>query len=294
MAFSVNTNVGAMAALQELNRTSKGLNVTQDRITSGKNVNSTKDDSATFVTAQGLRGKQGDLKAVTSSLSNAKSVVDIAVSGTEQISDIVNEMKTLAKQSGDTTITDAQRASLNKDFVGLRERIKTIVNTSEFNGKNLLKMSDDGTAANSIQPLQSLANVDANPTTSFTADTMQINGTGLVLPAGATPAVAFSEDTTIATQADASAVDAFLTTYKTKVNDALSNLGTASRRIDAQLTFTSKLNDTIEAGIGNLVDADMAKESARLTALQTKQQLGVQALSIANQAPQMIGQLFKG
>lgn len=294
MAFSVNTNIGAMAALQELNRTSKGLGVTQDRITSGKNVNSTKDDSATYVTAQGLRGKQSDLKAVTSSLSNAKSVVDIAVSGTEQISDIVNEMKTLAKQAGDTTITDAQRTSLNKDFVGLRERIKTIVNTSEFNGKNLLKMANDGTAANSIQPLQSLANVDANPATSFTADTMQINGTGLALPAATSPASAFSQDTTIAAQGDASAVDSFLTTYKGLVDTALSNLGTASRRIDAQLTFTSKLNDTIEAGIGNLVDADMAKESAKLTALQTKQQLGVQALSIANQAPQMIGQLFKG
>jgi len=104
----------------------------------------------------------------------------------------------------------------------------------------------------------------------------------------------FNGETALPDAATASAVDSLLTAYKTKVNDALSNLGTASRRIDAQLTFTSKLNDTIEAGIGNLVDADMAKESARLTALQTKQQLGVQALSIANQAPQMIGQLFKG
>lgn len=290
MAFSVNTNVGAMAALQELNRTSKGLGVTQDRITSGRNVNSTKDDSATFVTAQGLRGKQGDLKAVASSLSNAKSVVDIAVSGAEQISDIVNEMKTLAKQAGDTTITDAQRTSLNKDFVGLRERIKTIVNTSEFNGKNLLKMPD----TDSVKPLQSLANVDNDPNNNFTADTMQINGTGLFLDTDANASGAFNEDTDISTQGKASTADGLLTTYKGLVDTALSNLGTASRRIDSQLTFNSKLSDTIESGIGNLVDADMAKESARLTALQTKQQLGVQALSIANQAPQMIGQLFKG
>jgi flagellin len=290
MAFSVNTNVGAMVALQELNRTSKGLSTTESRISSGKNVNSTRDDSATFVTAQGLRGKQGDLKAVTSSLSNAKSVVDIAVSGTEQISDIVNEMKTLAKQAGDTTISATQRDSLNKDFIGLRERIKTIVNTSEYNDKNLLKMATTDT----VTPLQSLANVNPTPATAFTPDTMTITGSGLGLPRAADAAAAFNDSTELTDAATAATVDGYLSTYKTTVNNALSNLGTAARRIDSQLTFTSKLADTIEAGIGNLVDADMAKESARLTALQTKQQLGVQALSIANQSPQMIGQLFKG
>ncbi|RSU47028.1 flagellin [Sphingomonas sp. S-NIH.Pt15_0812] len=290
MAFSVNTNVGAMVALQELNRTSKGLSTTESRISSGKNVNSTRDDSATFVTAQGLRGKQGDLKAVTSSLSNAKSVVDIAVSGTEQISDIVNEMKTLAKQAGDTTISATQRDSLNKDFIGLRERIKTIVNTSEYNDKNLLKMATTDT----VTPLQSLANVNPTPASAFTPDTMTITGSGLGLPKAADAAAAFNDSTELTDAATAATVDGYLSTYKTTVNNALSNLGTAARRIDSQLTFTSKLADTIEAGIGNLVDADMAKESARLTALQTKQQLGVQALSIANQSPQMIGQLFKG
>lgn len=290
MAFSVNTNVGAMVALQELNRTSKGLSTTESRISSGKNVNSTRDDSATFVTAQGLRGKQGDLKAVTSSLSNAKSVVDIAVSGTEQISDIVNEMKTLAKQAGDTTISATQRDSLNKDFIGLRERIKTIVNTSEYNDKNLLKMATTDT----VTPLQSLANVNPTPASAFTPDTMTITGSGLGLPRAADAAAAFNDSTELTDAATAATVDGYLSTYKTTVNNALSNLGTAARRIDSQLTFTSKLADTIEAGIGNLVDADMAKESARLTALQTKQQLGVQALSIANQSPQMIGQLFKG
>ena len=125
MAFSVNTNVGAMVALQELNRTSKGLSTTEARITSGKNVNSTRDDSATYITAQTLRGKQSDLKAVTSSLSNAKSVVDIAVSGAEQISDLVNQMKTLSKQSADSTISDTQRVSLNNDFQGLLKQVGT-------------------------------------------------------------------------------------------------------------------------------------------------------------------------
>jgi len=287
MAFSVNTNVGAMAALQELNRTSKGMGVTQDRITSGKNVNSTKDDSATYVTAQGLRGKQGDLKAVTSSLSNAKSVVDIAVSGTEQISDLVNQMKTLAKQSADNTISGDQRISLNNDFQGLLKQVTVITNSAEFNGKNLLT----ALPANGINPLQSLAMVDPDGDGVFTPDTMNVPGANLALP---NTGAVLNTGSLIDTPGNATTVAGYLDVYNGTVKTALSALGSASRQIDAQLTFTSKLNDTIEAGIGNLVDADMAKESARLTALQTKQQLGVQALSIANQAPQMIGQLFKG
>ena len=84
-----------------------------------------------------------------------------------------------------------------------------------------------------------------------------------------------------------------LDTLSKSLNGKLSDLGSASRKIDAQTTFTSKLSDTIESGIGNLVDADLAKESAKLQALQVKQQLGVQALSIANQAPQTITSLFR-
>jgi len=284
MAFSVNTNVGAMAALQELNRTSKGLAVTQDRITSGKNVNSTRDDSATYINAQNLRGKLGDLKAVNSSLGNAKSVVDIAVSGTEQISDLVNQMKTLTKQAADTTISGEQRSALNKDFQGLIKQVTTIVSTAEFNGKNLLAGTDN------VAAIQSLADGDASAP-GYQPDTLQVSNALLNLPSTGSE---LNTGSTLPDPSTALTVDGYLDAYKVKVTNALSDLGTASRRIDAQLSFTSKLSDTIESGIGNLVDADMAKESAKLTALQTKQQLGVQALSIANQAPQMIGQLFKG
>lgn len=84
-----------------------------------------------------------------------------------------------------------------------------------------------------------------------------------------------------------------LSTVSDTINASLSTLGSASRKIDSQMTFVSKLSDTITTGIGNLVDADLAKESANLQALQVKQQLGVQALSIANQAPQAITSLFR-
>ena len=292
MGMSVNTNVGAMAALQALNETSKGLSVVQSRINSGLNVASTKDDSAAFTIAQGLRGDLGGLKAVSSSLSRAKSVADVAVAGAEQISDVVNQMKTLAKQASDDGISDESRAAYNKDFTALRDQISTIVDSSEFNGTNLLK-----TGGGSVSALQSLTN-KADAGDSYTPDTLSIANQELDLPETETASTGagtgvLGQDSEIDTAAKAKAMVDTLDTLGSSLNTKLSDLGSGSRKIDAQMTFTSKLSDAIESGVGKLVDADLAKESAKLQALQVKQQLGVQALSIANQAPQTITSLFR-
>jgi len=284
MAMSVNTNTGAMAALQALNSTSKGLATVQSRINSGLNVSSTKDDSAAFTIAEKLRGDLGGLKAVTSSLSRAKSVTDVAVAGAEQISDVVNQMKTLAKQASDEGVDQASRDAYNKDFTALRDQITTIVNSSEFNGTNLLK-----TSGGEVTALQSLGSVSSG---SYTADTLKVENQKMDL---ATTATAGKLDTgsKISTAAEAKTMVGTLDALGKDINTKLSDLGSASRKIDAQSAFASKLSDAIEGGIGNLVDADLAKESAKLQALQVKQQLGVQALSIANQAPQTVTSLFR-
>ena len=254
---------------------------------------STKDDSASYAIAQGLRGDLGGLKAVSSSLSRAKSVVDVAVSGTEQISDVVNQLKTLAKQSSDTGISDDTRSAYNKDFTALRDQITTIVNSSEFNGTNLLK-----TGGGTVSALQSLSNTASGSGATYAPDTLSVANQGLDLPTSETLSTGsgtgvLGRDSAIDTAAKAKqAVDTLDTLSKT-LSGKLSDLGSAARKIDAQQTFTGKLSDTIESGIGNLVDADLAKESAKLQALQVKQQLGVQALSIANQAPQTITSLFR-
>ncbi|KHA62915.1 MULTISPECIES: flagellin [Sphingomonas] len=292
MGMSVNTNVGAMAALQALNETSKGLSVVQSRINSGLNVASTKDDSAAFTIAQGLRGDLGGLKAVNSSLSRAKSVADVAVAGAEQISDVVNQMKTLAKQASDDGISDESRAAYNKDFTALRDQISTIVDSSEFNGTNLLK-----TGGGTVSALQSLTN-KATGTDTYDPDTLSIANQEIDLPATETASAGvgtgvLGQDSEIDTAAKAKAMVDTLDTLGSSLNTKLSDLGSGSRKIDAQMTFTSKLSDAIESGVGKLVDADLAKESAKLQALQVKQQLGVQALSIANQAPQTITSLFR-
>jgi flagellin len=284
MGFSVNTNVGAMAALQSLNATNKDLDTTQSRINTGLSVSSTKDDSASYTIAQGLRGDLGGLKAVSSSLSRAKSVTDVAVAGAEQISDIVNQMKAKATQAADAGIDTATRDALNKDFVALRDQITTIVNASDFNGTNLLKAS-----GGQVTALQSLQDSDST-STAWNPDSLSVSNQGLDL-GGSTITVASTG--TIDSQAAAQAMVDTLTTTQDNLKTTLSTLGAASRNIDAQTTFTSKLSDVIDGGIGNLVDADLAKESAKLQALQVKQQLGVQALSIANQAPQTITSLFR-
>jgi len=285
MAMSVNTNTGAMAALQALNSTSKGLATVQSRINSGMNVSSTKDDSAAFTIAEKLRGDLGGLKAVTSSLSRAKSVTDVAVAGAEQISDVVNQMKTLAKQASDSGVDQASREAYNKDFTALRDQITTIVNSSEFNGTNLLKAS-----GGSISALQSLGSVSSGGT--YTADTLTVANQNMGLAATGSATVV-GKDSKIDSATAATNMVGALDTLSKSINTSLSNLGSASRKIDAQTAFASKLSDAIEGGIGNLVDADLAKESAKLQALQVKQQLGVQALSIANQAPQTVTSLFR-
>lgn len=291
MAFSVNTNTGAFAALQSLNETTRGLATVQGRINTGLNVGSTKDDSASYAIAQGLRGDLGGLKAVSSSLSRAKSVVDVAVSGAEQISDVVNQLKTLAKQASDDGISTDTRSAYNKDFTALRDQITTIVNSSEFNGTNLLK-----TGGGTVSALQSLTNAASSGT--YTPDTLTVANQTLDLATTETASTGagtgvLGKDSQIDTAAKAKKAVDTLDTLAKSLSGKLSDLGSSSRKIDAQQTFTSKLSDTIEGGIGNLVDADLAKESAKLQALQVKQQLGVQALSIANQAPQTITSLFR-
>ncbi|WP_445190909.1 flagellin [Sphingomonas sp. Tas61C01] len=294
MALSVNTNIGAAAALQSLNATNRQLETVQSRINTGLNVSSSKDDSAAFAIAQNLRGDLGGLKAVTSSLGRAKSVTDVAVAGVEQISDVVNQMKTLAKQAADTGIVSTEtREAYNNEFKNLRDQISTIINSSEFNGTNLLK-----TSGGSVSAIQSLANMKAATADTYVADTLTVDNLALDLPATETQATTATDgllgkDSEIADAADAAKMVDTLNVLSGKLGTKMSTLGAASRKIDAQLVFTSKLSDTIESGIGNLVDADLAKESARLQALQVKQQLGVQALSIANQAPQTIISLFR-
>ncbi len=274
MSFSVNTNASAFIALQNLNVTNSQLNQTQNRINTGLAVSSVKDNSAIFAIAQNLRADLGGLKAVQQSIDRGISTIDIAISAGETISDLLIEMKEKAAAASDEGLDAASRSALAEDFNALRDQIGVIVNNAQFNGTNLI---DGGTGV--VKVLLSDA---ATQTFSVAQQTLALGGANITLGAAST----------FTTATEAQSVLATLETSLTNVNKALTTFGSASRTLETQKEFVTKLSDTIETGIGNLVDADLARESAKLQSLQVKQQLGLQALGIANQAPQAVLSLF--
>ena len=274
MSFSVNTNTGAQVALQYLNATQGQLDMTQSRINSGLKVASAKDDGAVYAIAQNQRGSVAGYQSVISSLNNGSSAIDVALSAGQSISDLLIQLKQKALAAADPSIDTASRQALNANFTALRDQISTIVKNAVFNNFNLV----DG----STGKVQALASADGARRITTQAQNMSLSGS----------IVTITKTASISTQAKASALIATVQASLTNVNSALAKLSSGAAKFSIQATFTQKLADTLTSGIGNLVDANMAQESARLQSLQVKQQLGVQALSIANQAPQTILSLF--
>ncbi len=272
--LSVNTNSGAMTALQYLNQTQSALNKTQTAINTGYKVSSAKDDGAVYAIAQNMRGNVAGYSAVTDSLNRGMSTVDTAMSAGQSISDLLVQMKQKALSASDASLDTASRQAMNQDFVALRDQITTIVNNAVFNGFNLV----DG----STTKITALASADGSRRITVNAQNMKLSGT----------IVTVKTTNTISTAAKASTMVSTIQSSLTNVNSALAKLSAGSKKYSIQLDFAQKLSDSLTTGIGNLVDADMAQQSALLTSLQTKQQLGVQALSIANQAPSIILSLF--
>jgi flagellin len=273
---TINTNPGAMIALQTLNKTNMDLQQVQQRINTGLAVSSAKDNGGVFAIAQSMRADVGGYKAVTQSLDLATSTVDVALAAGEAISDLLVEMKEKALAGADSSLDTASRNALNEDFKALRDQINTIVSNAEFNGTNLI----DGSNTAGIS---ALANADGSNTVDVDDENLSLGGSIVTLAATAS----------FGTAAAASTAASTIETSLDNLNSALARLGTGSKSLEVHKTFVGKLSDTVEKGSGNLVDADLAKESARLQSLQVKQQLGIQALSIANSAPSTILGYFR-
>lgn len=273
--LSVNTNAGAMVALQNLTKTNAQMNEVQNRINTGLDVAGAKDDGGKFAIAQKMRAQVGGYAVVRDSLNRTGSVVDVALAASEGISDILIEMKAKALAASDVSLDSASRTALNEDFKALRDQISKMVSTAEFNGTNLIN--------NTVTSVSALANDTGSSTISIPDENLSLGGAVVTLTATASFASAGTADTLAGT----------ISTSLDNLNLALARLGTASKSLQIHGDFVGKLSDALEVGIGNLVDADLAKESARLQSLQVKQQLGVQALSIANTAPQTILSFFQ-
>jgi flagellin len=275
MSFSVNTNAGAQLALQYLNQTQGQLDQTQSAINSGLKVASAKDDGAIYAIAQNQRGAVAGYASVINSLNNGSSAIDVALSAGQSISDLLIQMKQKALSAADPSLDTASRQALNANFTALRDQIATIVKNAVFNGFNLV----DG----STNQVTALASSDGTRRITTAAQNLSLSHSIITV----------KTTSTVSTQAKASALIAVIQTSLSNVNSALAKLSSGAAKFSIQASFTQKLSDTLTSGIGNLVDANMAQESARLQSLQVKQQLGVQALAIANQAPQTILSLFR-
>jgi flagellin len=276
---SINTNVGAMVALQNLNTTTSALATVQNRISTGLKINSAKDNGAIWAIAQNTRADISALDTVKDSIQRGQSTVDVAVAAGQTVSDLLNQMKTKALAAADTSLDTNSRTAMANDFVALRNQISKTISNASFNGTNMLK-----TGATS---LFSLADSTGVQKITVAAKVM-----GLTAGAAGT-IITFTIGTTFASATAASTVVGQLTTSITNVNAAVAQLGTGAGALQTHLDFVGKLQDTMTSGVGNLVDADVAKESANLQALQTKQQLGIQALSIANSSKSSLLSLFR-
>ena len=276
--YSVNTNSSALIALQALNATSTDLQVTQGRINTGRKVDTSKDNGAIWAIAKNQSSTAYALDAVNDSLDRGKSTVDVALAAAATITDTLDHMRQKALAASETSLDTASRTNLNTEYKVLRDTINQVVSTAEFNGYNLIK---SGAGA-----FKALSTDDATKSMTISAFSLNINAAG-------TGTITIKTTSVIATASTAATELATIKSSITAVNTAIAQMGAQARRLDNQNVFINKLKDALLAGVGNLVDADLARESARLTALQTKQQLGTQALSIANQKTGILAALFR-
>jgi flagellin len=325
---SIMTNASALTALQSLNSTNKNLETTQARISTGFRVAEASDNAAYWSIATTMRSDNKALSTVQDSLGLGASKVDTAYTGMNKAIDTVNEIK--VKLVAATGSTDADKAKYQTEIKALQDQLKAYADAATFSGTNMLSVNSG--AATTAGDVKVVSAFNRSSTGAASISTIDINVESIKLyesgaAAGVNKGILDSNRTSAGVEGAASAptlgaaaagtdtysvstmqltngtlfasdtqIGAMLGVVESALKDmttAATNLGTAKQRIDLQKTFTTSLMDSIDRGVGQLVDADMNKESTRLQALQVQQQLGIQALSIANGNSQSILSLFR-
>jgi flagellin len=271
---SVNTNVGAMIALQSLAAINRDLDSTQRHISTGLAISSPKDNPAVWAIAQSQRAESHSLDAVRSSLQRGQSITDVALAAGETVTDLLSQMKEKMLAASDTSLNTASRKALNDDYLSLKRQIDRTVGTADFNGVNLISSGSTG-------QIRALANADAS-------DSIDVNHVDLSTTGSALSGMRADLLGAPVSAADLKAMSGAIE----NVTSSLSQLGTGSYALQTHMTFIDKLQDTLDASVGRLVDADMAKEATKLQALQIKQQLAFKSLSIANSGTSYLLTLF--
>ena len=279
MTFSVNTNAGALIALQSLSVTASQLSATQKQISTGYRVADATDDGAAFAVAQRVRSDVGALTSANQQLGNVQGLLDTTNAGLKDASNNINNLNAVLIKLGDGNTQGDQRTQYQTQFTNLVSQIKNDLNGASYNGKTLI------------------GNVGGTPTGVTFGRTAVIQdqlGTtyGIATFSGNTLYTSLNVATFTSTHAQSFLTGTFANALKSIANQ-LNSFGSASTYVDAQVSYNNDKIDALNTGLGALIDADLAKESAQLQALQVRQQLGTQALSLANQAPQTLLSLFK-
>jgi flagellin len=273
---SVNTNRGAMVALQSLNMTNRDLFKTQNAISTGLKVASVKDNGAIWAIANKMRSDVQAYDRVVESNQTAGAKVDVAISSGESIMELLNEMKGKALAASQAGLSTSAQNALNADFVQLRDQITSIISNSTFDGANMT------TGILAVNQAVSLGDSSGGNNIVVAGANIQLGGAIVTVAAGSD-----------VTAPNAAATLALVNASITNLGTQLATWGAGSKRLDAHRNFVTKLQDALNSGIGAMTDADLSKESAKLQALQVKQQLGIQALSIANGSSQSALSLFR-
>ncbi|RYF09975.1 MAG: flagellin [Deltaproteobacteria bacterium] len=303
---SVNTNISAQVALQSLNTTNSQLQSTQKRISTGLRVADATDDGAAFAVAQKVRADTGALTTVNQQLGNAKGLVGTTIAGLTSISNSLTNGSSLLVKLSDSGISSDQRTQYLTQFKALVTQVASTVDGTTYNGKSLLGKTGDTTPPGAVSVVSTEAGgqtqISSEDNTQLAANLAKLVGLTYTAASGTTPASFSADPADSAVQAaavkalqpppggaDTTTIKGLQTTVAGQLNQASSD----SNTLDATITFNSSKIDSLNAGLGALIDADLSKESANLQALQIRQQLGTQALSLANQSPQSLLSLFK-
>ena len=270
---SILTNPSAFTALRTLNSINRNLDTTQNRVSTGLKVAGALDNASTFAIAQGIRAELSGIDAVTQGLNSAKGIGNVAIAGVTGISNLLTDIRGKLTELANEGITTAQRNILQSDFNELVSQAGNFIANASFNGVNLIE-----SGAGSINTLSNLAGGTLSLTSQSAINTQVGSLAGVTL--------------TTATNAQSVIANNFAN-LESVVNTALGSLGAEVRALNLQTQFLEEIRDATDEGLGNLVDADLARESARLTSLQVQQQLSTQTLGIANQRPQSLLGLFR-
>lgn len=288
---SIITNVSAMAALQTLRSVNSDLESAQNRVSTGYRISEAKDNAAYWSIATTMRSDNGAVNAAADALGVGAAKVDVAYAGIESAVDIVTEIKNKIVSASETSVDVTK---IQDEISQLQAQLKSIANSASFNGENWLIGSASTTNSvvtafvrtGSGSVLVATETVSSGSFALFGkgADGMANTSTGLL---ASIAAISLTSASNMATQL------AIVETALKDLTKGAATIGSLSKRIDLQSEFANVLSDSIEKGVSRLVDADMEEESAKLSALQTQQQLAIQSLSIANSSAQNILSLFR-